>query len=336
MHQSPTQILKDNITKKDTVVLAISGGPDSIYLLNLCATLSKTISKIRGFKIIVAHVNHQLRGKESDRDEQFVRALCKKEKLPFELERLGKIKKGNLEEESRIRRYKFFELIRDKYSAKWVITAHHRGDNIETVLNNMVRGSFLNGLTGMDTVCENRHLLRPMLNISKEEILKSLRKNKTKYRVDKSNEDTKYSRNLLRHKVIPLLREINPNFDETFHENMINIKETVDWLDTYIREWMEKNQTENGIILQNFLTLPEFLQKSVLAELYKRTNGNIRKFNRNHLQQILEILKSKKSGLKKEFGDNTFIYIQRPNGFKTHFITVNRPVLLKKKEKSLK
>ena len=160
------------------MILGVSGGPDSVYLLNLCLQAAKK----RHFKIIVAHVNHRLRGKASDGDEAFfVRSLCAKEKLRFELKKLGKIT-GNLEEGSRNARYAFFEKLRQKYNANWIITAHHHGDNVETVLYNLVRGSFLSGLKGMDPVAPERYLLRPLLGITKNEILAFLHGEKIDYR----------------------------------------------------------------------------------------------------------------------------------------------------------
>jgi tRNA(Ile)-lysidine synthase len=307
---NPKEILKKYIYGNETVIIGVSGGPDSVYLTQICLEFARE----ENVRPVIAHVNHKLRGKESDKDELYVRNLAKKNGLAFELLKLGKIRKGNVEEESRIARYAFFEKLRKKYGAGWILTAHQRDDNVETVLFNLVRGSFLNGLKGMEEADENRHLLRPLINMDKKEILASLKKRKIKYRIDKSNSDTKFSRNLLRQKVIPLLRKINPNFSDTFCGNLENIREAVDFFNGESAKWFTRNRKENGIPLVKFLELPETMQKFILADLYSQTHGDIKKFNRNHLEQILAVIRKKQSGKKKEFGDNHFIAIEKNPG----------------------
>jgi tRNA(Ile)-lysidine synthase len=298
-------VLKNYLKKRDTVIVAVSGGPDSVYLLYQCIDFKKT----HNINIIAGHINHKLRAKESDLDENFVRDLCKKNHITFELCTLSKIKKGNVEEEGRLGRYTFLENIRKKHGAKWILTAHHRDDNIETVLFNLIRGSFLSGIKGIAEADSERHILRPLLDLSKAEILKFLKQKGISFRIDKSNLDTAYSRNLLRHKIIPLFKKINPNFANTFYLNLLNIRDVLAFLDSETANWLKKYGKSGEINLDRFMDLPEFMQKNILAEIYRQTHGDIRKFNRDHLQQLLGIIRKKKTGLKKEFGDNHFITI---------------------------
>ena len=304
MNTAIGQIIKKYINKNDTVILGVSGGPDSVFLLRQCIELSAG----HPFKIVVAHINHDLRGKESLKDEQFVKKLADRHDLVFETIKLKPIKKGNIEEEARNHRYRFFNELLKKYRAKWIITAHHKDDNVETVLFNLIRGSYLDGLTGMEITSPQRKILRPLLNIPKVEILKQLKKDKAVYRKDKSNSDLRLSRNLLRHKIIPLIRTINSNFENTFLANTELLKETSAVMNSLTKKWLKKNKK---LPLDIFLEEPAILQKNILNNIYKKLHGNSDKFNRSHLQQILSMLNKKQSGLKKEFGTGYFLAVKK-------------------------
>jgi len=312
------KILEQYLKKNDTVIAAVSGGPDSVFLLREMLRFNKN----HPLKIIVAHVNHNLRGGASDLDERFVRKLAGTNGLTFESATITAMPKGNIEEESRTFRYGFFEKLRIKHGAKYILTAHHRDDNIETVLFNLIRGSSLNGIRGMKIHSPERHLLRPLLNIGKKEILDSLASDKIKYRTDSSNNDIRFSRNLLRHKVIPLLRRINSGFETGLLEFAGDSAEIMDFLDGETGRWLERNATDDGLPLEEFLSLPSAMRKNILAGLYLKTHNNTRKFNKRHLNQLLQILGRDKAGIKKEFGDNKFIRIVKPAGLKKRFIKI--------------
>lgn len=304
--------LKQHIPKNSTIVIAVSGGADSVYLLHQCLELEKAYP----FRIVVAHLNHTLRKKESDRDALFVKKLAHAYKLPFHLETLKKLPKGNLEEVCRIKRYEFLEKIRKKTQSDWILTAHHQNDNIETVLFNMVRGSFLGGLKGISMVSPKRHLLRPLLTTPKKEILQYLKKHRLSFCQDSSNKDLKFSRNLIRQKVIPQFQKINPHFEETFTKNLSNFQETEAYLEETAEKWLTKNTSDKGISLAAFLKLKSILQKIVVAQLYRNLYGTTTKFNLRHLDQILKILRTQKKKSKKEFGDTYYIVITAAAGQK--------------------
>lgn len=298
--------MKKHIEKNSTVIIGVSGGPDSVYLLYKALELNKT----HPFKIIVAHINHKLRGRDSDLDQKFVHNLAQKHNLIFELKTLKKIPAGNLEEQCRKARYSFFETLREKHRADWIIIAHQQDDQIETVLFNLIRGSFLDGLKGMQISDSNRHILRPLLNTSKSEILTWLKSKRITYRLDKTNQQINFSRNLLRHKAIPVFKKINSNFEKTFLKNLVNIKEASQFINNYAERWLS---TSPKVDLNDFLKLERFLQKTVLANLYRKLNGSSNNLNQQHLEQILQILAQKKSNRKKEFGGH-FIVIASENG----------------------
>ncbi len=302
--------IENNVSKKSTLVLGISGGPDSIYLLEQFLKIQKKIP----VKLVIAHVNHGLRGKDSDTDAKFVKALANKLKLPYEeisLKLKNSTKSTNTEEAARNKRYEFLEKIREKYKAEWIITAHHLNDNIETVLFNLIRGAHFNGLKGMELASKERHLLRPLLLITKKEILAYLKSKKVKFRIDKSNNDIQFSRNLLRQKIIPLFQKINPNFENTFQNNLKNFTETALYLEKNCQNWLKEHVKDEVIHLEKFLNERISMQKDILVELYKKIHGSTNKLTHKHIEEILKILKLKKSNTKKEFGPHHFIRVDR-------------------------
>ncbi|MBD3328523.1 tRNA lysidine(34) synthetase TilS [Candidatus Peregrinibacteria bacterium] len=306
--------LKD-ISKKDRLIMGVSGGADSVFLL---LYLFK-----RGYKnLIIAHVNHQTRGKENEKDAIFVHNLSKKLNLPFEEIIIEKHKKGNAEDYFRNKRYEFFEELRQKYKANWIITAHHLNDNIETILLNFTRGANISGLTGIHFKDENRHIIRPLLNISRDEIEKQLKNWKQKFRVDSSNYNIDHSRNRIRQNVIPELKKINPNLEKTLKENIENLKETANFIKNKTDSWIKTNYKNNQFEINKFLNQALTIQNSILSRIFKKIHGNTNKFNQNHLKQIRKILEQNISNKKKEFGPGHFIEIRKDKDAKVARISL--------------
>lgn len=190
--------------KQDDLLLAISGGVDSVVLFHLLLD--------EKYKFSIAHVNFQLRGNESDEDEAFVKALAKKHNIPCFSKKAtlsnNKLYKGmSTQMAARAFRYQWFEEVLKKNSMKYLLTAHHQDDQAETILLNLSRGTGLAGLKGM--LPKKNHIIRPLLFASKEEILKYAQKNKLEHREDSSNASLKYRRNHIRHVVLPELKRIN-------------------------------------------------------------------------------------------------------------------------------
>lgn len=196
------------------VLLALSGGADSSALLYmLCEYCKKS-----GAPLAVAHVNHMIRGEDAERDRDFCRSLAKKLGLPFylleaDVPALAKEHKRGLEEEARITRYEFFEKVMRENSIPLLATAHNATDNAETVIFNLTRGSGLHGMCGIPPVREfsGGRIIRPLLKMSKDEILAFCRENGIKYVTDDTNSDVAYSRNRIRNRVLPELLSINEN-----------------------------------------------------------------------------------------------------------------------------
>ena len=195
----------------DGVVVGLSGGPDSVFLLYALHTLQARM----GFTLRAVHVHHGIRGAEADRDEAFSAELCAKLAVPFQAEHVAApayaAQHGlSLEEAARILRYEALEAARQQLTTPtaWIAVAHHLDDQAETVLHNLVRGAGLRGLAGMEN--RRNHVIRPLLSIKREDILKWLEQNKIAYVTDSTNADPHYTRNRIRSTVLPELREINP------------------------------------------------------------------------------------------------------------------------------
>lgn len=195
----------------DGVVVGLSGGPDSVFLLYALHTLQPRM----GFTLRAVHVHHGIRGAEADRDEAFSEKLCAKLEIPFQAVHVAApayaAQHGlSLEEAARILRYEALETARQQLTTPtaWIAVAHHLDDQAETVLHNLVRGAGLRGLAGMEN--RRNHVIRPLLSIKREDILKWLKQYDIPYVTDSTNADPHYTRNRIRSTVLPELREINP------------------------------------------------------------------------------------------------------------------------------
>lgn len=207
------------IENGDKIVVGVSGGPDSICLINLLLEIQKDSKIDLDFEIIVAHVNHMIR-EEAKEDEKFVEEYCRKQQIPFTSKKVDVLtianqKKIGTEEAGRQARYLFFEEVMKQKKATKIATAHHKCDQAETVLMNLIRGTGLAGLKGIQAKRDNI-FIKPLLNASKEEIRAYCEEKNLQPRYDKTNEENIYTRNKVRNILLPLLQEeFNPNIVDT-------------------------------------------------------------------------------------------------------------------------
>ena len=214
------------------VLLAISGGLDSVVLFDL-------LKKLDTIETALAHCNFQLRGTESDADEEFVKNLYQKSSNQiftkiFDTEKYAKENKLSTQIAARELRYHWFRELAKNHQFDYIATAHHANDNLETFFINLTRGSGLEGFTGIPEINEN--IIRPLLPFSRAEILVYAKENNLQWREDSSNAETKYTRNKIRHQVIPVLEEINPSLFETFSNTIRHLKESQQIVDDKIEE----------------------------------------------------------------------------------------------------
>lgn len=205
----------------DKILLAVSGGKDSVLMAQLF--------KLAGFKFSIAHCNFNLRGDESQRDEAFVKLLARTLDVPFysthfDTKRYAKTNYLSTQMAARDLRYQWFEEIRVSHGYHFIALAHHQNDSIETLLLNLTRGT---GISGMHGILPKRdYLVRPLLFLSRQGIEELVTENHIDYVEDSSNQSDTYARNNIRLNVVPVLKEINPNLEETFVQNIIRFAET--------------------------------------------------------------------------------------------------------------
>lgn len=205
------QLLIDN----DRILVGVSGGADSVVLLHILLKL--------GFECVVAHCNFHLRGDESMRDELFVEKLAEKYKLiykktDFDTVRFAKSNKISIEMAAREMRYAWFKKLAPENKCQTIATAHHTDDSIETLLLNMIRGTGLKGLTGIEP--RNGDIVRPVLCCTRSEIEQYAQKNKLEYITDSTNLANEYSRNKIRNLILPMMADINPSVKQSLAENI--------------------------------------------------------------------------------------------------------------------
>ncbi len=280
------------------VVVAVSGGPDSVALLDVLYRLRDEFN----LRLGVAHLNHRIRGKEAEEDARFVRQLAERYGLPFtygeeDVPRLAREKGMSLEEAAREARYAFLRRALEEQGAKWVALGHNRDDVIETVLLNLVRGTGLEGLAGMSVVREGI-FVRPLIECSREEVEAYLKERGLASRLDSSNLDTAYLRNRIRHRLLPLLeREFSPKVRERLFRLAEMVREEVEALNEEVRRILfASSRIEEGrvaIPLGVLEALPQHLRRRLIRQAYLEVRGSLRDLDYAHVRAVLELLASR-------------------------------------------
>ena len=219
MKQKILQTIKkyNLIENGDSIVIGVSGGPDSICLLHVLNELKNELN----FKISVAHINHMIR-EEADDETEYVKEFCENLGIECYIKRIDVVKIANnlkrgTEETGRQIRYEFFDEILEKTASNKIATAHNNNDKVETILMNILRGSGLSGLKGIEAIRDNKYI-RPLIETSREEIEKYCEENNLNPKIDKSNNENIYTRNKVRNIVIPYIKqEFNPNILKTIN-----------------------------------------------------------------------------------------------------------------------
>ena len=298
------------IENNDIIVVGFSGGPDSVFLVEMLKKLKNFIN----FKIYLVHINHLLRGEDADSDEKFSIEYAKKNNLEIFIKRIpvkeiSKEVGKTLEEVGREERYKFFSEIYKKVEANKIATAHNKDDQIETFLFKLIRGTSLQGLEGIKV--KNNNIIRPISEIYKKDILEYLNKNKIQYKIDKTNFENEFTRNSIRLDLIPFIEErYNIKFKDKIFSLIKEIRENNQNNSLNLSDYTD---TENKMILQKIKILSNFDRKNLLTLFLNQKNIEVK---RNKIDEINSLIKSngtKKIDLDKTYRivkDYTYLYIE--------------------------
>lgn len=273
--------------RESKIIIAVSGGPDSVCMLDIFSKLQKKYS----LELIVAHVNYNLRGTESEKDEQFVRKLAKDYNLEIFVKNVIVSKKDISENHFRDIRYVFFEKLRKDKDFDFVSVGHNLNDQVETFLMHLIRGSGLQGLSAMQF--KNNCIIRPLLAVSRIEIKSYLKENKLKYRLDKTNLENKFFRNKIRNKLIPNLeKNFNPKIIQTIFNSIISIAEDLAFLSEITDKTFQKFSKLNILELKK---LHPAIRKRVIRKAILTERGDLKNIKTAHMEEILKIINSGKN-----------------------------------------
>lgn len=290
----------DLIKNGDNIVIGVSGGPDSMALLNVLINLNK--SKKVDCNIVVAHINHGIR-KEAEEETKYVEEFCKANNIECYIKRekvedIAKKEKIGTEEAGRKLRYDFFEEVFDKVNADKIATAHNANDNAETVLMNIMRGSGTSGIKGIEIKRDNK-FIRPLLEITRQEIELYCMEEKLNPKQDKTNKENIYTRNKIRNELIPYIeKEFNPNIIISLNRLSSIAKEEDDYLEEQVenkyKEIMLEDKNENEIILnlKKFNEQEMVIKNRLVRYTINKLLGSHKNIEKIHISDIIKLCKN--------------------------------------------
>ena len=280
------------IRHRDTLCIGVSGGPDSMALLDLMIKLKSELDLV----LVVAHVNHNIR-EESKEEEAYLREFCNNMGLHFECFKIEHYGDDNFHNEARTIRYNFFDKVCKDYNAKFLLTAHHGDDLVETILMRIVRGSSLKGYSGFSKVIvkDDYTILRPLITVTKDDLTNYCNENNIKYFIDKSNLKDVYTRNRYRKYVLPFLKEE----DKMVHEKFLKFSETLLEYNNYIEREVSQviNKVfKNGILdISKFKELDHLLQSKIISNILEKIYGDdLLIITNTHVNLIFDLINSYK------------------------------------------
>lgn len=333
--QKVLRFIKENnlIVESDRILIAISGGPDSVFLLHF---LNKFRRKYK-IDIAAVHINHLLRGKDSQRDELFCKAICDELSIPFFFHRVNvkkyaRLNKFSLEVAGRKIRYQYFEKLLNRIDYTKVVTAHNSDDNLETVLLNLVKGTGIKGVAGIPV--KRDKIIRPVLCLSKQEILDYLEENKFEYRVDLSNYSDEFERNYLRNNVIPLVQKnLNPSVKESVLNSSLNLQRFNLFIDEQLKKLKSivkvEKDSQISFSLNDVIKIDEFLFAQLIKEVVDENFNSKTEFE--DIKKVISLIK-RQAGKTEELSNSLLavrereVIIVRKNNNVTESISITLKV----------
>lgn len=291
-------ILVANLDESETLIVGISGGADSVALLTILARLDWPVHAV--------HVNYQARGEESEEDQRFVTLLCEHLSVPLSIEQAPKaLAEGNFQDWARGRRYEVFRKYLADQKAAGIAVAHHHEDQLETILQKIMRGAGPESWTGMEVW--NGEIIRPLLSYSKRDLLTYLENIGQRYRTDSSNLETGYARNFLRHEWMPKLNQLFPGWQK----NLLRLGDFSDQFDEAL-SWITKQVIDErgGLSKADWLEMPAGLQIAALQH-WVRQEGNYKTLSHGQLKDWADALPKMQVGQYIPISAQKAIWVER-------------------------
>lgn len=313
-------LMKDiNIKYGDSIVAAISGGPDSMALLHMLYKIKQAID----IEIICAHVNHNTGRSGQYEEQKYVEKFCRNHNIIFETMTIEDYGDDNFENEARTKRYNYFEQIVKEYHAKYLLTAHHADDLMETILMRIVRGSTLRGYSGFSKIVDRGEykIIRPFIEITKQELINYDKKNKIQYYIDSTNLEDIHTRNRFRKYIVPELKKEDPNVYKKFYKFSTMLLQYNNFIDKQVEEIIPRVYPQNILNIEEYLKLDYVIAMKVIYYILEKIyQEDLMLITNHHAELIYHLIKSRKP--------NSYIYL--PNNLKAiksynELVFVNEP-----------
>ena len=311
------------IEDKDIIVIGLSGGPDSIFLIHALSALKPVIEKEKKitYRLHAAHINHKIR-EEAGYDENLAMEYASTLGVPFHVSEIDveaeakKLKIGT-EECGRNVRYDFFNKVKEELNATKIAVAHNAGDNAETIMLNFLRGAGIQGLSGMEYI--NKDIIRPILDIDKKDILEYLDENKILYAIDKTNLENDYTRNKVRNDLLKKIeKEFNPNIitalnrmakiNKQDNEIILNAVETA-----YNNLGVKKDKDEIAIDTRKFNEYSEAMKFRLVRQIVMDLTGNVQNVEMIHVKDTCKLIEANITGKQYILGNKYKVVIVKKN-----------------------
>lgn len=303
-------IVKNNFfTQDETIVLALSGGVDSMVLFDVLMNLELNLN------IVLAHVNHNKR-EESKMEYEMLKKLAISHKIKFEGYEVTDSKNTNFHDDARNQRYAFFKVVAQKYKASKIVVAHHLDDQVETIIMRLIRGTSFSGYAGIPSIRKDRNIsiVRPLLRIEKKEIIAYATEHHIIYYEDSSNSEDFYTRNRYRNNIIPLLKVENPNLNERILQFSDYIESADIVLDRIKKEFIQKNCVYNTVNLTEFNKLERIIKIKVLTHIINSVTDNKLEVSYEQYNSLIELCLNNTPNLNYSLGDN-FVFMKEYDCF---------------------
>lgn len=287
----------------DSLVVAVSGGPDSMALLNLLLKLKRALD----LELVCVHVNHNT-GRSGQKEEQkFVEKYCRNNNVIFETMTIENYGDDNFHSEAHTKRYNFFEEIAKKYHAKYLFTAHHGDDLIETILMRIVRGSTLKGYSGFSKIvkADNYRIVRPLINVTKDEILKYCDEFKIPYATDSSNKKDVYTRNRFRKYIVPSIKKEDKNVHHKFYKFSKTLLEYNDYIDKQVKKKINEIYPDNILNIEKFKEEEHIIQMKIIYYMLEHFyQDDLMLITDRHAEILYELIYSRKANVTMHLPNN--------------------------------